>query len=102
VDAKYKLYQDEKIEPGDVYQLFFYAYAYDRPSTEEQRPARAFILYPSTDEWHHIRLRTQTAEAAPTARLVGWGVNVPKALDAIATSRIHQLPFVGALSGVGT
>jgi 5-methylcytosine-specific restriction enzyme subunit McrC len=97
VDAKYKLYQDGKIEPADIYQLFFYAYAFDRPGSSESRLARAFILYPSTDAWHHIRLRAQATDAVATARLVGWGVDVRQALEATRTGTVSSLPFVAGI-----
>ena len=44
VDAKYKLYDDKRLDPADLYQLFFYAYAYRRDGGALNR---AFILYPS-------------------------------------------------------
>jgi len=97
VDAKYKLYQEGKIEPADIYQLFFYAYAFDRPSPGESRLARAFILYPSTDAWHQVRLRAQATDAAPTARLVGLGVDVPTSLKAIGAGSVASLPFVASI-----
>jgi 5-methylcytosine-specific restriction enzyme subunit McrC len=97
VDAKYKLYQEGKIEPPDIYQLFFYAYAFDRVSTAEAHIARAFMLYPSTDAWHHVQLRAQTSDASPTARLVGWGVDVKGALRAINEARVPDLPFVASI-----
>jgi 5-methylcytosine-specific restriction enzyme subunit McrC len=95
VDAKYKLYQAEKIEPADVYQLFFYGYAYDRQLGVG--PVRAFILYPSTDAWHGIRLRAQASDGSPTARLVGYGVDVSSSIRAIETNVVADLPFVASI-----
>jgi 5-methylcytosine-specific restriction enzyme subunit McrC len=97
VDAKYKLYQEGKIEPGDIYQTFFYAYAFDRRKSADPEPARAFILYPSTDGWDQIRLRTQATGAVTSARLAGLGVDVHQALKAIESATVPALPFVSAM-----
>jgi 5-methylcytosine-specific restriction enzyme subunit McrC len=97
LDAKYKLYEVGKIEPADIYQLFFYAYAFDRPPEGASRLARAFILYPSTDAWHQVRLRAQATDTISTARLVGLGVDVRQALEATKAGNVNSLPFLASI-----
>jgi 5-methylcytosine-specific restriction enzyme subunit McrC len=96
-DAKYKLYQEGKIEPGDIYQVFFYAYAFDRPTPGTEEVARAYLLYPSTNGWDRIRLRAQAIGGVTTARLVGLGVDVRQAIGAIEKDAVSDLPFVTSI-----
>jgi 5-methylcytosine-specific restriction enzyme subunit McrC len=48
IDAKYKLYDERKVSPGDVYQCFLYAYAFSQGRGERESPPMALIVYPST------------------------------------------------------
>jgi 5-methylcytosine-specific restriction enzyme subunit McrC len=98
VDAKYKLYDNRDLASGDIYQLFFYAFAFDPPgSLGSGRPARCFILFPSLDGATRIDLRIQTSLGARTARVTALGVSVPDALTAIDRGDERELPFVSAL-----
>lgn len=82
-DVKYKLYDERRLDPSDVYQVFLYAYAFhaglDVPT--------AFIVYPrASTVVSPPRLRVQQLLGAATARIVGWGLDVPTTLSAIAGS----------------
>ena len=70
VDAKYKLYDEGKLDPGDVYQTFFYAYAYARPVDRERDQVRAFIVYPATTGGAGTRLLIRQESGATSARIV--------------------------------
>ncbi len=89
VDAKYKLYDEQKLQPGDVYQTFFYAYAYSRRSSES--PSSAFILYPGSSTSPGTRLRVQDDMAIQSVAIRALPVDVPQALAAIRESRVRQL-----------
>jgi len=69
IDAKYKLYDERKLEPADVYQTFFYAYAYARPAEVNSVSARAFIVYPGSRASVGRRLRVQDAMGVSTASI---------------------------------
>ena len=60
VDAKYKLYDEKKIDQSDIYQTFFYAWAYADRSSPADAPA--FILYPGSNG----SAGTQPAGTSPT------------------------------------
>lgn len=42
IDAKYKIYDDRKVDPGDIAQIFLYAYAYDH-----SLQPMALLIYPT-------------------------------------------------------
>jgi 5-methylcytosine-specific restriction enzyme subunit McrC len=96
VDAKYKLYDERKLDEGDVYQTFFYAFAY-APDTRGGRPARAVILYPRVGDGADPSLRVDTQAGHQSARIQAFGVDVNAALHAITGRRV-VLEDVPALS----
>lgn len=49
VDAKYKLYDQHKLDPADLYQLFLYAYAFAPAEGTERRMPAGLILFPASD-----------------------------------------------------
>jgi 5-methylcytosine-specific restriction enzyme subunit McrC len=79
VDAKYKLYDLRKLDSGDVYQSFLYAYAFSGARVEAV-PA-ALLLYPSsTRSSQSVRLRVRSAQATADAEIVALGFSIPAAL----------------------
>lgn len=78
LDAKYKTYQDKKVQASDIYQTFLYAYALAR--TEHDR--RSGILFPSTSPSSE-RLTISAPGAPASARIIVHGIDVPRALDAL-------------------
>lgn len=86
VDAKYKLYDDKKIQESDVYQTFFYAFAY--AAEGHRRPARAVILYPRAGDGTDVALRVDTHHGAHSARIQAFGVDIDAALTAIARGKV--------------
>jgi len=56
LDIKYKLYDKRKLESGDIYQTFFYAYA---GGSESGGARNGLLVYPSTQhvEPHHLVVR---------------------------------------------
>ena len=65
VDAKYKLYDERKIDQGDIYQTFFYAWAYADEGGVDDAPA--FILYPGAAgaPGTHLRAQAHAQAVAP-------------------------------------
>ena len=86
VDAKYKLYDQKKVQEADVYQTFFYAFAY--APDQSRGPARAVILYPRAGEGSDTALRVDTHNGRKSARIQAFGVDVEGALDAIARGKV--------------
>ena len=97
VDAKYKLYDERKIEPADVYQVFFYAYAYGRRQEAEPDPASGFILYPASTGGGGARLRVQGQDGVAAARLRAIPFDVEAALSAIRERRTNTYPALEPL-----
>jgi len=87
IDAKYKLYDQRKIDPGDVYQTFFYAFAYANESVG-RRPARAVILYPRAKDGADIALRVDTHAGHQNARIDAFGIDIDAALAVIGRGKI--------------
>lgn len=79
VDAKYKIYDDRKVDPSDIAQIFLYAYAYD-PSPQ---PA-AVLIYP-TEEHSDKRASMMIRQSNQTsgAKIHVIGINIPEALAEI-------------------
>jgi 5-methylcytosine-specific restriction enzyme subunit McrC len=90
VDAKYKLYDDRKIDQGDIYQTFFYAWAYADPIEEADAPA--FILYPGGPGSVGEQLTAHTSFGTRGASIRAIPVDVPALLSAIRAKHEIQLP----------
>ena len=88
MDAKYKLYDDKKINESDVYQAFFYAFAYASES-QARHLARAIILYPRAGDGTDSALRVETHTGLQNARIQAFGVDIKAALDAIERGRVN-------------
>lgn len=99
VDAKYKLYDQGKLDPADVYQTFFYAYAYARPVDRELDQVRAVILYPASAGGGGTRLLVRQESGSTSARIRAIGIDIPEALRMIAARRITELPWAEAVVG---
>lgn len=101
VDAKYKLYDSRKLNEADVYQAFFYAFAY-AAETDRRHLARAVILYPRSGDGTDAALRVETHMGSTTARIQAFGVDIDAALDAISTGIVtaDTVPAIGRLRRV--
>jgi len=85
VDAKYKLYDDSKVQPGDIYQAFIYAYAYEQPS---ELP-HSILIYPSASvdgSVSHLQIRTVTRN--PKAALSVVGINIPTLVQELKNTAV--------------
>jgi 5-methylcytosine-specific restriction enzyme subunit McrC len=79
IDAKYKLYDERRIDPSDIYQTFLYAYALG--SRGSGAGPTALLLYPaSSPEGKAIRLKVRSLYSARGAEIVGLGIPIPAAL----------------------
>ena len=97
VDAKYKRYDEGKLDPADVYQTFFYAYAYARPLDRDRDQVRAYILYPATGGNAGTRLVVRQESGATSARIIALPVDIDAALKVVGTPAVRDLPFARAL-----
>ena len=69
VDAKYKLYDERKIDQGDIYQTFFYAWAYaDEGGTDTRRRSSCTRARPALRERTCGRRPMRKAAAPRSAR----------------------------------
>jgi 5-methylcytosine-specific restriction enzyme subunit McrC len=100
VDAKYKLYDERRLQEADVYQMFLYAFAYAPHHTRQ--PARAVILYPRAGEGVDVALRVMTDVGNRAARIQAFGVDIRAALAAIDRGRVvtTDVPALGRLHQV--
>jgi 5-methylcytosine-specific restriction enzyme subunit McrC len=94
VDAKYKLYDLRHLDPSDVYQAFFYAYAYHRQTGDDLGIPAALLMYPSMEAGTRMVLRVRRADGTATARIRALGVDIPRVIAAIETRSIWSLPEV--------
>jgi 5-methylcytosine-specific restriction enzyme subunit McrC len=92
VDAKYKLYDDRKIDQGDIYQTFFYAWAYADQDGVDDAPA--FIVYPGAAGAPGTHLRAHADAQARGASIRAIPVDVPALLEQVAD---HERPVVAEL-----
>ena len=82
VDAKYKLYDQRKVAPADVYQSFLYAYAFGpRRLGGDSQPA-SLIIYPSGDGTRKsLRLRVRRADGLAGAEIRALGLSIAECLN---------------------
>ncbi|HEY9285130.1 MAG TPA: hypothetical protein VIP46_16880 [Pyrinomonadaceae bacterium] len=94
VDAKYKLYDERKVSPADLYQSFLYAYAYGAESGGET--PSAVIVYPATaGAGRAINLRVRSAAKMEGARISAVGISIPECLAWLAGGK--TAPSVDAI-----
>lgn len=91
IDAKYKNYDERKLDPQDVYQLFLYAYAYGKGIESHSPPA--LLVYPSTSTVSTIiELNIKNTFGLTGASIYIQGLYIPEALNEASTN------FQGPLS----
>lgn len=79
VDAKYKIYDTRKVDPGDIAQVFLYAYAFDHSS----QPT-AVLVYPTEEKSdHRASMVIRQSNQPYGARIHVLGLNIPEALEEI-------------------
>jgi hypothetical protein len=76
-DAKYKRYDDRRVDRGDVYQAFLYAFAYAHPTTGAPS---SLILYPATSSSAGFRLAIQNTSGLRGARIAGLPIDIEQTL----------------------
>ncbi len=90
VDAKYKLYDEKKIDQSDIYQTFFYAWAYADPLGSADAPA--FILYPGASGSVGTYLAAHAAWHTRGASIRAIPIDVPAALASIRNRQPVPVP----------
>lgn len=89
VDAKYKLYDEKRLSTADIYQSFFYAYAYHGNSV--QSPA-SLLLYPaSTQRQRPTYLQISGNGRRAKAHLQAISIPIPQAIAEIRTNTIGPI-----------
>lgn len=83
VDAKYKIYDTRKVDPGDIAQIFLYAYAYDQSA----QPT-AVLIYPTEEKSDKRALMMIRQTNQPNgARIHVLGLNIPEALTEVRAKK---------------
>jgi len=77
-DAKYKRYDDRRVDRGDVYQGFLYAFAYAHPAAGTPP---SLILYPATSGAAGFRLAIQNTSGLRGARIAGLPIDIEQMLQ---------------------
>ena len=78
VDAKYKLYDERRLSPADMYQSFLYAYAYN--DTGQQQPA-ALLVYPTSGLWNQpVYLQIRGHDRTTKAHLQALPISIRQAI----------------------
>jgi 5-methylcytosine-specific restriction enzyme subunit McrC len=77
VDAKYKLYDEHSIPPGDVYQAFLYSYAFSEVGTHP----RAVIAYPASGSSRLRRLAVRRSRGVHAAEITLLGIPIVATLE---------------------
>lgn len=103
VDAKYKLYDERRIAPSDIYQCFLYASAYASLSTP-----RALLIYPGAGPGvSQIRLQLRVPPRPMLGEVLALGVPIAPAIA--EARRRHSGPItqhvreaIGLLTASGT
>jgi 5-methylcytosine-specific restriction enzyme subunit McrC len=85
IDIKYKRYDLKKLATGDIYQAFLYAYAL----ATDPELRRAGVLYPALEPRSGPRL--SIVGGANRAHIAAAGLNIPSALEALATANSDAL-----------
>ena len=98
VDAKYKLYDERKVDQADIYQTFFYAWAYHERDAVGAAPA--FILYPgdARASGQHLIARTSYEETGASIRAIP--IDVPSMLDAVRVGQVAPIKELTAALGM--
>lgn len=84
VDAKYKLYDEQRLGSGDVYQSFLYAYAYGG-ATASGLPISLLIYPASSGVVCSVRLRIRGGQAMAGAEILAMGLPIAGALEQVAS-----------------
>ena len=82
VDVKYKRYDQKRLSTADIYQAFFYAFAF---AGEQDR--RGGIIYPVRHTKSGPALSIKRIDGAVAARIPGAGLDLPVTLDALSDKR---------------
>ena len=81
-DVKYKLYDERRLDPADIYQVFVYAYGFHHGLAMPT----AFVIYPvAAGAGPAPRLRVRNVLGAASARLEGLALDVPATIEALRT-----------------
>jgi 5-methylcytosine-specific restriction enzyme subunit McrC len=82
LDTKYKLYDKKRLDVGDLYQSFLYAYAFHNAGTDAVRMAT--LVFPSTSSAERHRLLVQSRDGVEGAVVRAVGINLEAAVDRIS------------------
>jgi 5-methylcytosine-specific restriction enzyme subunit McrC len=84
LDAKYKRYDNAKVDVDDLTQVFLYAYAYRDPEATLRPPPRAILIHPSEAPGEPVMTPLQVrsvAERDVDAELTVIAIHIPTLLD---------------------
>lgn len=90
IDAKYKLYDARSVDTSDLYQAFFYAFAFGEEVIA--RLPRALLLYPSsgafTSQW---RVQVRSLHGTIGGEIIVFGIHLPTAIKEARSDAIGAL-----------
>lgn len=82
IDAKYKLYDEKRVQNSDIFQLFLYAMAYTS-SDKDTKPC-SVLMYPSSDSRPNVReIEIRNINKAGFADVILISLNIPSILSEI-------------------
>lgn len=89
VDAKYKLYDEYRLNPGDIYQTFLYAFAYNSPGVEVPE---ALLIYPASQQGNSLlQLEIRNTAGRPGGQIQALGIHIPLALQEARSNTIGSV-----------
>ncbi len=96
VDTKYKLYDQRRVAPEDIYQAFLYAFAF-HPG---HGPRQASLVYPSDRSEVNQRLAVR-GSGVTQATIRGVGVNLAELVDRAAVGQVVDPGLLMLCAGYG-
>lgn len=90
VDVKYKLYDEKRLSPGDLYQAFFYAHALGRLGDAEAPVC--VLLHPGEASADRGRVAVRTIDGPVTARVRSVPLDLRSVLAELAGPEPHRVP----------
>lgn len=97
MDTKYKLYDEKRLDIGDIYQAFVYAYAFDRSTAEND--CTATLLYPSARSHERQRLLIESQDGVQGATIRAVGIDLDALVNNVAAGEAPAADVVQMILG---
>lgn len=80
IDAKYKTYDEHRLNPADIYQSFLYAYAYQ---TDQASVPEALLLYPASQHGPSVVKLSIRGAISSGCNVQAMNIHIPQVLSEI-------------------